>query len=165
MLFRSFGRLIKGLEEMGILDQAMVIVLSDHGMITHLAHQVADTDLFQMLQEKGLADREYAYPFCISSGGFIYYRENKHFVPQAKELLLEYKVTNPATGESECPWWVLDAEDLKNGVPGLCFPGEMYHEYFSNHPDSGIMLVPDLLIFMKNGWQLPIYGEIGRAHV
>ncbi len=155
----NFGRLIDGMEEMGTLDNAMVILLSDHTMINFLPSRVEDTDLFALLKDNGLADKSY---FHIQSGteyALLYWREKRENAKLAKELLMEYKVRNPETEILECPWWVLDRDDLINGVEGLSLPGELYHKYFYENPEAeSIMIMPDLQIYTKNGWQLPVYG-------
>jgi len=155
----NFGRLIDGLQQMGVLDNAMVIILSDHSMVNHLLSQVEDTDFFALLKQNNLADRTYFHAQSVTGYAMLYWRENKQYVQPAKELLLSYRTTNPETGVSECPWWVLDKNDLVNGVDGLSLPGEIYHKYFYENPDAGnIMIMPDLQIYAKNGWQIPIYG-------
>ncbi len=155
----NFGRLIEGMEDIGALDNAMVIILSDHTMINFLPSKVEDTDLFALLKDNGLVDRSYFHTQSGTEYALLYWRENKDNIKFAKDLLLEYKVTNPETGVSECPWWVLDKDDLIKGVEGLSLPGELYHKYFYENPEAeSIMIMPDLQIYTKNGWQLPVYG-------
>lgn len=155
----QFGVLIRGLEELGVLDQAMVCLLSDHSMINHLASKVEDTDIFALLEKEGLAGRGYFHIQSVTSYALLYWRENKEKVRPAKELLLSHRVVNPETGVTECPFWVLNREDLKNGVEGLSLPGELYHPYFYEDPEStSLLTMPDLQVYAKNGWQIPVYG-------
>ena len=74
---------------------------------------------------------------------------------QAKTVLENHRVFNPQTGRMECPWYVLDINDMKNGVPGICGPGELYNPSFAENNEPGTMHWPDITLFMKNGWQLP----------
>lgn len=155
----NFGRLIDGLANTGALDNATVIILSDHSMVTHLAHTVPDTDIMALLMQSGLAAKEYFHIQSCTGYAMLYWRENKEKIKTAKELLLSYKLTNPETGINECPWWVLDKDDLKNGVEGFVMPGELYHKFFYENPSAkDIMLMPDLQVYAKSGWQIPVYG-------
>lgn len=154
-----FGVLIQELEKIGAFDNAMVMVLSDHSMMNHLASPVENTDVFALLANSGLADKSYFHIQSVTSYALLYWRDNKDKVQPAKELLLSHKVTNPETGNLECPWWVLDKSDLINGIEGLCLPGELYNKYFYENPESqNLMLMPDLQIYAKNGWEIPVYG-------
>jgi hypothetical protein len=46
------------------------------------------------------------------------------------------------------------------GVPGLCEPGELFHAYYAYQNEPGTLHWPDLIVFLKNGWQLPITSAV-----
>ncbi len=154
----QFGRLIQGLKELQILDTSHIILLSDHSAINHLStDDFQSTDVMSVL-EKGNVTTEGVYAFSVSSYGVLYWRERKGDIGKARSLLLSHRAINPQTGVSECPWWVIDRNGMKNGVPGLCLPGELYHRYFVEMDRERNMLWPDLIILAKNGWQIPVYN-------
>jgi len=163
----QFGRLIDGLRDSGALEGATVVLLSDHSMVNHLfVEDFATTDYMAVLEQAGLAGEDDAYAFTVCSYGFVYWREGKDRAARAKSLLESHRALNPETGADECPWWVLDRQDMKNGVEGVCLPGELYHRYFVEVDREQTMLWPDLVILAKNGWQLPVYnGHVANVGI
>jgi len=103
-------------------------------------------------------EKKNIYAFSVSSYGVLYWRDHKEMIPKARALLEDHKGLNPQTGQMECPWWVLDRDDMKNGVQGVCLPGELYHHYYIDVDHEKSMIWPDLIILGKNGWQIPVYN-------
>ena len=133
----QFGRLMEGLQSQGVLDKAKVILLSDHSAENHLyTEDFSSTDCVGLLEEAGiiakgdLSEKKEMYAFSVSGYGVLYWRENKEKISKAKEVLLSHQAINPQTGKKECPWWVIDRFDMKNGLKGICLPGELYHTYY-----------------------------------
>jgi hypothetical protein len=155
----QFGRLMQGLEKLGVLEKTTVIFLSDHSSENHLStDDFSSTDVMGVLKGAGLVVDKNVYAFSVSSYGNLYWRDRKEDIPGAKKLLLEHTALNPETGVRECPWWVLDRNDMKKGVEGVCLPGELYHTFFVEQDREKSMLWPDLIILAKNGWQIPAYN-------
>ena len=155
---RQFGMLMKGLEKLGIARGARIILLSDHSAINHLSNEeFFDTDLMDVMKSRGI-DTRGVYAFSVSSYGVVYWHGRKKEAARAKEALLAHHALNPQTGAVECPWWVLDRNDMRKGVPGLCLPGELYHRYYVDADRERHMLWPDLVVLAKNGWQIPVYN-------
>ncbi len=155
----QFGRLIEGLKTQGVLKKAKIILLSDHSSINHLSSDVfSSTDAMGLLEDAGIADKKNVYAFSVSSYGVLYWRNDKEQISQAKELLEAHRALNPQTGQTECPWWVLDRNDMKHGVDGVCLPGELYHTYYIETDKEQTMMWPDLILLAKNGWQIPVYN-------
>ena len=155
----QFGRLIDGLEDQGILDNAQVILLSDHSAVNHLySDDFSSTDMMRLLDDAGLVKDDNIYAFSVSSYGVLYWRNNKKQIAKARQILKAHKTMNQQSGKKECPWWVLDREDMKNGVDGICLPGELYHKYYIEVDREQTMIWPDLIILAKNGWQIPVYN-------
>jgi predicted AlkP superfamily pyrophosphatase or phosphodiesterase len=154
----QFGRLAKGLADLGILDDSHIVLLSDHSAVNHLSTpDFISTDVMGIL-ENGKLETDGLYAFSVSSYGVLYFRERKKDVEKAKSLLLSHRAANPETGAVECPWWVLDRKDMQKGVPGVSLPGELYHRYYVDDDKERNMLWPDLVILAKNGWQIPVYN-------
>jgi predicted AlkP superfamily pyrophosphatase or phosphodiesterase len=162
----QFGRLMEGLEKQGVLANARIILLSDHSAVNHISTEdFSSTDVMGLLEDAGIVEKN-VYAFSVSSYGVLYWRNNKEQVPKAKELLLAHQALNPKTGEKECPWLVLDRDDMKNGMDDVCLPGELYHTYYVDVDKEKTMIWPDLIILGKNGWQIPVYnGQIPNVGI
>jgi len=163
----QFGRLMDGLEKQGVLERAMVILLSDHSSVNHLSSEdFSSTDVMGLLKGAGIIRDNNVYAFSVSSYGVLYWRNGKEQAARAKELLLAHRAKNPATGAVECPWLVLDRQDMKRGVDGVCLPGELYHRYYVDVDQEKTVIWPDLIILGKNGWQIPVYnGQIPNVGI
>jgi hypothetical protein len=155
----QFGRLIKGFEEQGILQNAAILLLSDHSALNHIySEDFSTTDVMGILDRADLVKGQNVYCFSVSSYGVLYWRDRKETVSVAKKLFLNHRARNPQTGKEECPWWVLDRRDMKEGVKDVCLPGELYHTYFVEADRERSMIWPDLIVLAKNGWQIPVYN-------
>jgi hypothetical protein len=155
----QFGRLMKGFERQGILQNSTIILLSDHSAVNHLyTEDFSSTDVMAILEKADLVDDDNVYAFSVSSYGVIYWRDRKEKIPAAKDLLLKHRARNPQTKTEECPWWVLDRRDMKEGMRDVCLPGELYHTYFVETDRERSMIWPDLIVLARNGWQIPAYN-------
>ncbi|MBM4352700.1 MAG: hypothetical protein FJ109_02735 [Deltaproteobacteria bacterium] len=159
----QFGRLMDGLKAQGILDKATVIVFSDHSMENQLAGKnwipgySKDTDYLDLLRQGGFAGDGDVGGVSASTICNVYWREGKDRVAGAVALLEAYQAKNPMTGQMECPWWVVDRKRMKEGYPGVCGPGELYHPHFIDQDGEKTLAWPDLILFTRNGWQCPTY--------
>lgn len=168
----EFGRLMDGLEAAGVFDDSLVILLSDHGMVTHRrspeltsADMLAATDYYQLLLDAGVCSEETAVAFGGSSLGSVYWRTGKETVAAAKAVLEAHLAVDPFTGMADCPWWVIDRDDMKYGKAGVSLPGELYHHWFVETDREQTVVWPDLLLLAKNGWELPAYGALGNIGI
>lgn len=173
----QFGRLIAGLKGMDRYREATLVLYSDHGHISHLLQRGLEdgqrlhgsTDVVDILHKAGsLSDDEkdgkgFATVTACSFGilywkGEISMRKQRAF--EAKEILTAHEVVHPSTGKRECPWEVMIHEDMIRGMEGVAGPGELWHEYFGPRDDGVSPIWPDMVITMKNGWQIPLYGDV-----
>jgi len=169
----QFGRLVSGLREQGMLDNANVILLSDHSAVNHLyTDDFSSTDCIGLLEKagiiakSGISEKKEMYSFSVSGYGVLYWRENKENAGKARDVLLAHRALNPQTGREECPWFVLDRNDMKNGLKEVCLPGELYHKYYVETDREKTVIWPDLIILAKNGWQIPVYnGQIPNVGI
>lgn len=177
---RQFGRLIDGLRKMPNYKDATIVLYSDHGHVTHRAKETirdivkksafdiydrgVSTNLVRILADTGVIQgKELEFKnFCpvmgssvggICFGGDLAHRRRK--ARAAKESLSAHTVSNPETGKKEVPWNVLDWNDMINGIPGVCEPGELYHKHFGESDEPGRMRWPDIFVMANNNWQLP----------
>jgi hypothetical protein len=165
----QFGKLISGIRSMPEYQDAVIVLYSDHGHLTHNYTAVSNvgfnTNVDDILRDKGvISDEEksgvnYLTITATSFGQTWFNRaslaERRAVAARAKTALQNYRLFNPQTFRMECPWSVLDINDMKNGVPGICGPGELYNPYFADNNEPGTLHWPDIMLFMKNGWQLP----------
>ncbi|HVN70489.1 MAG TPA: alkaline phosphatase family protein [Desulfomonilia bacterium] len=169
----QFGRLMDGLEKQGVLARSRVILLSDHSAENHLyTEDFLSTDCMGILENAGIVEKRGAlekkivYAFSVSSYGVLYWRTDKDRVAKAKAVLSAHRALNPQTGAMECPWWVLDRADMKNGIEGVCLPGELYHKYYVDSDQEKTLIWPDIIVLAKNGWQIPVYnGQIPNVGI
>jgi len=169
----QFGRLLDGLRKRGMLDHTGIILLSDHSAVNHIATEdFSSTDIMGLLENAGIVgkrgrlDKMVVYAFSVSSYGVLYWRDQKERVPRAKAVLKAHRALNTQTGEMECPWWVLDRDDMRKGVRGVCLPGELYHTYYVDVDREKTVVWPDLIVLGKNGWQIPVYnGQIPNVGI
>jgi len=162
----EFGRLYDGLEAGGYLENATVILLSDHAMNTLYrdpawkeADLEAATDYYRLILDAGLGDENNTTAYGALGFAALYWRYSKEHVAEAKSLLESHTAVNPRTGATECPWWVLDREEMKNGLPGVTRPGELYHKWFVETDREQTMIWPDLFLLAKGGWDLAAYAN------
>jgi len=155
----QFGRLMNGLDAQGVLNTATVILLSDHSAENHIVtNDFMSTDIMGILNRFRVATADDIYTFSVSSYGVLYFRDKKDKVSEAKSVLKSHQAFNPQTNKMECPWWVLDRNDMKHGMYGVCQPGELYHSYYVSKDKESSMVWPDLIVLAKNGWQIPVYN-------
>lgn len=165
----QFGKLIAGIRSMPEYRDAVIVLYSDHGHLTHnytaASNVVFSTNVDNILRDKGvISEEEKSYvnyqALTATSFGQLWFKratlaQRRAVAAQAKTVLENHRVFNPQTGRMECPWYVLDINDMKNGVPGVSGPGELYNPYFADNNEPGTLHWPDITLFMKNGWQLP----------
>ncbi len=172
----QFGTFITCIRQVPEYKDAVIVLYSDHGHITYNSTVASNfkcsmnTNIPSILYEAGTitkAERD-GIGFALSpnvSIGEIYfqgstYEERLAKADNAKAVLEEYSVYNPQLRQRECPWYVLGKDEMINGVPGLCEPGELFHAYYAYQNESGTLHWPDLIVFLKNGWQLPITSAV-----
>lgn len=154
----QFGKLMDGLKNTGVLNNAIVILLSDHSMLNYLDNKVEDTDLIGIMKNGGAMGEKNVLSMSLTSMESLYWRDGKGRVPLAKTLLMNHKAYNRVTMQNECPWYVLDRNDMKCGMEGVALPGELYSRYFVEIDGERTMVWPDLIVLAKGNWQLPVYN-------
>ncbi len=174
----GFGKLIKDIRGIPGYEDALIILYSDHGHMSY--NETFESNVCPSLNTN-VTDILYKYKAItkeekmgkgftvnsIASIGEIYFQAasldgRRAKASLARAALNAYRIKNPATGNYECPFTVATAEEMRIGIPGVIEPGELYHGYFAdkNAPDS--LIWPDIFIFMKNGWQLPVTTGIAN---
>ncbi len=159
------GRFLDGLAALGLLEKATIVLFSDHNMENHIAGPewlpgYCDlTDFMGMLQAEGLAGDDDAIALSASTIANAYWREDRQRAVEARKFLASHKVKHPFTGVEECPWWVLDRDTMRNGLEGVCAPGELFHSWFVDVDGEKTMTWPDLIVLSRSGWQIPVYMD------
>jgi len=172
----QFGKLIEGIRSMPEYRDAVIVLYSDHGHLTHnytaASNVIFNTNVDNILYNNGVISKEEKsyvnyQALTATSFGQLWFRratlaERRAVAARAKAVLENHRIFNPQTGRMECPWYVLDINDMKNGVPGVSGPGELYHPFFADNNEPGTLHWPDITLFMKNGWQLPATGSLAN---
>jgi len=176
----QFGRLMDGIRKLPAYRDATIVFYSDHSQITHLLQQPKDrnkasTDPMKVLRRAGLITKAEANwrgfgVMSASSMGAIYWHPKKQnradVIQKATVALRKHKIIHPKTGKKECPWHVLDRKAMKQGYPGVSTKGELFHEYYATANGSKKPVWPDLVLVMKNNWQITVYdGLLGNLGV
>ncbi len=172
------------LEEVKEIDEAFasLVLYSDHGHLTHrnvdyikdwiiksivpIPDLFTNTDVVKVLKKAGFFNRRIqdGNGFCVlaaCSFGVVHIEgdtleQRQKLARKAKHILLNHLVWDHFTGRWECPWYVLDIYDMQNGYSHVTAEGELYHPYFAMNNKQGTLHWPDLFIFMKDHWELPI---------
>ncbi len=177
----QFGRLIRGVRNIPGYEDTLFVLYSDHGHINHREvdsfremvskslfdynEVVTNTNILAVLDKAGLLTEDERnligfMPIMACSAGCLHwmgstYDERYTKAKLAKAAFLHHRVWDRFNRRWECPWWVLDIDDMRDGFPGVAYPGELYHHQFAYNNEPGALHWPDLLLFMKNNWQLP----------
>lgn len=172
----QFGRFINGMLAIPEYKDALFVLYSDHGHVTHRdsvrtnVGPLVETDPTAILSRRPiigspfLSDDEvngYGYfAYTASSYGGLYFMDNDRQVRagEAKKILDDYRLKDIAPDGSllglTSPWHIMTREDMINGITDQgILPDELYHP-FIDRTENGLW--PDVMIFMKDGWQLPI---------
>jgi hypothetical protein len=157
---RAFGRLMVGLLKGGHLQDAAVVLVSDHNMVNYLYRdRIFDkTDVRLKLAKAGLATKKDFFLLGVGSVGLLYWRPEykaKHpgVVAKARSYLLSAAnlAHNHETGAVELPWAVMNRQDMQRGRADLGISArELYNDHFVR---NGVW--PDLAVVMQHGWQIP----------
>jgi hypothetical protein len=168
----QFGKFVDGIRKMPYYRDATIVLYSDHGHRTHRDtilsnyHESLNTNPRDLLVDAGfLTDREKVGKdlliYTATSFGMAHFRgksvgERTARAMEAKRILAAHRVHDRLAGAQVSPWRIIDRAEMEAGVPGMCGPGELFHQSFSNNNRQGSPHWPDLFIFMEDGWQLPI---------
>ena len=169
---RQFGRLLDGLSRMPYYRDAIVVLYSDHGHVTHRStiwsnfDPRLNTDISKILYRAGVIDERGRRGIGFSAGtgssmGELMFQadtiaERRRKAEEARRALMAHEVLDENTGRYVCPWYFVGEREMIDGLPGVCGPGELYHRHFAGHNKTGEIHWPDFFVFMKDGWQLPV---------
>jgi arylsulfatase A-like enzyme len=169
---RQFGRLMDGLSRMPYYRDAIIVLYSDHGHVTHRSTLWSNfdprlnTDISKILHRAGVIDERGRRGIGFSAGtgssmGELMFKadtiaERRRKAEEARKALMAYEVLDENTGRYVCPWYFIGEGEMIDGLSGVCEPGELYHKHFANNNETGEIHWPDFFVFMKDGWQLPV---------
>ncbi|MEW5736170.1 MAG: alkaline phosphatase family protein [Thermodesulfobacteriota bacterium] len=169
---RRFGEFMVRLTAMPEYRDAVYVLYSDHGHVTHRSTLVtpllrpSGTDFTKVLKSARVVSKKEAKgiglgAYSATSLGFLYFPEKNAEAraargKEAREALEAHRVVDPETRGLECPWQAVDRPGMIAGVPGVCPPGELFHPYLAEGGHAGLPPWPDVFLFARNGWQLPL---------
>lgn len=172
----QFGRFMNQILVIPEYKDALFVLYSDHGHVTHrdsmrtTVGPLVETDPTAILSRKPiigspfLSDDEVNgygyYAYTASSYGGLYFMggDRDSRAEEAKKILDDYRLKDIAPDGSvlgiTSPWHILTRQTMIDGLTSEGILGyELYH-HFIDDPENGLW--PDVMIFMKDGWQLPI---------
>jgi predicted AlkP superfamily pyrophosphatase or phosphodiesterase len=164
-----FGLFVDHLAHRGELDDAYVVLLSDHGEVTHRPYFL---DIASLLESHGYGNMDDFRILSGSGAAGIY-----DVAPEEVQRMEDILETAPsiAPGLDHNPWIVINRQEMRTGVDartGVVFsaPGELYSEYYAEHDGSpGMPQWPELALLADGNWEFsfawPVYGEDGVIRV
>jgi arylsulfatase A-like enzyme len=158
------GRFLDLLAARGQLDQAIIVLESDHGMVTGYKRAVDAVGQVKKAARKWSPKKDY-FLGSAASVGMIALRPggNPAALVDLEAALENWQVKNPVTGASECPVYVYNLEELKTGVDkktgqAWLLPREYYSEYYVEHRQPDDQVWADLFIMTKPNYKLSLTG-------
>jgi len=157
----NFGLFLDFLEHRGTRDDVYIVLTADHGQVTHLPKGI---DYKEILNKKGITEGENYATIAASAIGFIYDSEPET-AERIEEILQKVKRYNRETERRENPFIVLNREEMRTGIDtytgeAVTSPDELYSIWYAEFPveDNSKQRWPDLFIFAREHWQIPVYG-------
>ena len=156
------GLVFKRLVQRGLTNKALVVVYSDHSGVTYLNN---DLPLATIVAQAGLSSMVRRYGGAAELGNiFLWNHEDADTVAQVLE---NYTVVHPITGETVHPFVVLTRQEMNSGVDnvigvfardGGAERGESYSEWLIEHPvdDNSRVVWPDLFIFAQERFEIVV---------
>jgi hypothetical protein len=162
---RLFGEFVDRLKERGVYENSTIVFLSDHGMenMKDPKSGYKVLDLRDILRDNGLIRHE-DYEEVGGTELNNIWAKDPAVLAKIQKIFEEYTVKDPELGKVK-PLNVVNREEAKNGKDfgkyGKVRPGELYSEYWVNHPDSseGGQIWPDLFVFPLYNYQVVGHGD------
>lgn len=160
-----FGQFVSRLKARGVYDNSTIVFLSDHGMENmkdpKSGYQVVD--LRDILRENGMVRHEDYEEVGGTELNNLWVKDPAKLA-KVQKILEDYTINDPVLGKVK-PLTVVNREEAKTGKDfgkfGHVRPGELYSEYWVNHPDSseGGQIWPDLFVFPLYNYQVMAHGD------
>ncbi len=158
----QFGRLIEFLEKRGTMEEIILVLESDHAMVTHFRRAL---DMKGYLKSScGYSmETDYFIGTATSIGLVSKKREDPGIIPAVETALEEWQVGNPVTQKTERAVIVYNREEMKTGLDkstgkAWMLPGEYYSEYYIENRKPGDQVWPDLLVLAVPNYKFKVTG-------
>lgn len=170
---RQTGLILDTLEARGLLDEAAVVIESDHGMITYCREGLDGLDQLKKAYPFK-AGRDYFFGGAADVGMVILRKDDPAVLPAVEKTLESWRVKNPVTDVEESPVLVFNREEMKSGRDEATgkqwmLPREYYSEYYCEHRKDGEQVWPDLLVLTAPHYKFKVQnfglGNLGMANV
>jgi len=154
------GRFLDLLEKRGTLDDVILVVESDHNMLTHYRKGLNMRS--QLKKEcKYSFKKDFFFGTATSIGFVAARRDDPEIIPEVERSLQAWRVKNPLTGKEECPVIVYNREEMKTGVDKATgkqwmLPREFYSEYYIEHRKPGEVYWADLLVLADSHYKFKL---------
>ncbi len=160
---RLFGKFLDMLKQRGVYDNSIIVLLSDHGMenMKDSKRGYQEIDLRDILRRQGLLRFE-DYNEAGGTEINLIYCGDPAKASRIKRILEDYTVDDPKLGRVK-PLTVIDRREMKAGKDfgehGKVLPGELYSEYWIDHPSPDGQVWPDLFVFPLYNYQVMAHGD------
>lgn len=165
----QLGRLIEYLRKRGTLDDAIIAIESDHNMETNFFD---GPPVQKIMAKTGYSDKKDYFIFTLNQIGAVFFRHHNspEMAEKLEEALESYRMKNPLTGNMDTPITVMTRNEMRIGIDErtgkrISLPAEVYSEYYIEHPKSGGLQWPDLLLLIDKYYQFPTLGGAGLANI
>ncbi|HUT51835.1 MAG TPA: alkaline phosphatase family protein [bacterium] len=158
----QFGRFLDALERRKAIDEAIIVVESDHAMVTHYRRAINMSDYLRMNCKRS-SEKDYFAGSATSIGMVAARRDDPEIIKEVEAALESWQVKNPLTGQRECPVVVYNREEMKTGIDAKTntawmLPREYYSEYYVERRQPGDQVWADLLVLTGPNYEFRLSG-------
>lgn len=161
-----FGQLLDKLDARGALDDTYMVLLSDHGAVTH---HPASLDLRGFLESHGYANMN-DFRLFSRSGGALVYDVNENELLRMEHVLENGPTITP--GADRNPWIVLNRSEMQTGVDEhtgirVAEPGELYSQYYVDNGETveDSYQWPEFFVLAEGNWAFDYARFTREDHV
>jgi predicted AlkP superfamily pyrophosphatase or phosphodiesterase len=156
----QFARLVEFLERRGTLDELILVLESDHSMVTHYRRALDMKAHLEKACDLSM-ETDYFFGSATSIGLVSARRDDPAIIPAVEAALEEWKVENPVIGVMERAAVIYNREEMKTGVDqstgkAWLLPGEYYSEYYIENRKPGDQVWADLLVLAAPHYKFKI---------
>jgi len=156
------GKFLDFLEERENYDNSIIIIESDHNMVTYYRKALEVESYLKKHCHLSMKE-DYVLGASASVGMVFIRRDDPNIIPEVEKALEAWRVKNPLTQKFEPPIIVYNQQEMKTGFDQATqkqwmLPNEFYSEYYINHSKPGEQLWPDLLILTASHYELKTIG-------
>jgi hypothetical protein len=171
----DFGAILQTLERRGALERAVLVLLSDHGLMTAMNTPETVIDLGAVLLAQGMQESDFER--LAGRGQLAHIALNDPRKSEQAEAILEsYEMLDPVDGRMVKPLLVINRREMETGVDASSGPfgadgiagnhrGELYSEWSIDSPinDGSKVRWPDLFVFTRGHFRTELTSDVSNS--